>query len=137
MASTSTCTISQAGSSTCPWRSLLSTLLATGRKTDTQSPAVTQQAAEKLASELFFKPLLEEMRNFPLKGELADGGQTESIFGEQLDERFADTVAGTARSLVQNIVKQIQKLPSAGGGQVTWPALTATTSTESTKEQTA
>ena len=137
MASESTCTISPAGSSTCPWRTLLGTMRATGRKTDTQDPAVTRQAAEQLASELFFKPLLQEMRKFPLRGELADGGQTESVFGEQLDERFADAVAGAARGLVQNIVKQIQKLPNAGSGQATWPTLAATTSTEVAKGQTA
>ena len=52
----------------------LRTLVGLGRTIDAHDPAVARQAAGQLVSELFFKPLLAEMRQFPLGRELATGG---------------------------------------------------------------
>jgi hypothetical protein len=88
-------------------RSKFATLLAAGRKPDTRDPAVIRQAATQFLTELFFAPLLAEARQFPLGGELADGGRTEAIFGEQLDQRVADTVVASDRGLVEQMVRRL------------------------------
>lgn len=76
---------------------------ALGRKLDARDPAVVRQAGEQLVAELFFVPLLSEMRRFPFGRELATGGQTEAAFGQQLDQRVADVVAGASGGLVGSI----------------------------------
>lgn len=84
-------------------------LAALGRKLDAQDPAVAEQAATQLLSELFFVPLLAEMRQFPFGRELATGGQTESAFGQQLDQRVADLVAaGNNNGLREQIVRRLR-----------------------------
>jgi hypothetical protein len=88
---------------------LFATLLAAGRKPDTHDPAVVQQAATQFLSELFFAPLLAEARQFPLGGALGDGGRTEAIFGEQLDQRVADSVVAADRGLVQQMVRRLTR----------------------------
>lgn len=80
---------------------------ALGRPADAQDPSTRRRAASQLVSELFFKPLLAEMRKFPFGRELATGGQTESIFGERLDERLADTISGTARGLLDRLMRDL------------------------------
>ena len=87
--------------------SKFATLLAAGRKPDTHDSGVIQQAATQFLSELFFTPLLAEARRFPLGGELADGGRTEAIFGEQLDQRVADAVVAADCGLVQQMVRRL------------------------------
>ncbi len=81
----------------------LRTALAVGRKLDARDPAVARQAAGQFLSELFFKPILSEMRRFPIGRELATGGYTESVFGEQLDQRLADGVALTEPGLTEAV----------------------------------
>jgi hypothetical protein len=90
-----------------PARQAFATLLAAGRKLDTHDPAFVKQAATQFLSELFFTPLLAEARQFPLGGELGNGGQTEAIFGEQLDQRVADTVMAADGGLVQSVVRRL------------------------------
>lgn len=79
------------------------TLDALGRATDTKSPQVRRQASTQMISELFFKPLLAEMREFPLGKDLATGGFGESAFAPQLDERLADHIANSMTSLVDQV----------------------------------
>jgi hypothetical protein len=81
----------------------LRTLVGLGRTIDAHDPAVARQAAGQLVSELFFKPLLAEMRQFPLGRELATGGYTESVFGEQLDQRLADAAAQAHPALLNAV----------------------------------
>lgn len=115
----------------------LRTLAELGRRLGPTDPDVQRQAATQLLSELFFKPLLAEMRRFPFGRELATGGQTESIFGERLDERVADTVSAGARGVVDAVLSSLDPrggrstasrvgtgrdtLPAAGMDSVTWP----------------
>ncbi|MBU0640603.1 MAG: hypothetical protein KKB50_17210 [Planctomycetes bacterium] len=68
-------------------------LLAAGRRLDPSDPATIRHAASKLASELFFAPLLAEMRKLPFGREYGQGGRTEEVFGEHLDRQMADAVA--------------------------------------------
>lgn len=84
--------------------SILRRLQALGRKPDPRQAAVTEEVAALLASELFFLPLLTELRQFPLGRELARGGLTETTFGQQLDQRIADQVAVSSPELVRRVV---------------------------------
>ncbi len=88
-----------------------------GRKPDQADPAVREQAAAQLLSELFLKPMLAEMRQFPFGNDLMHGGQMESAFGERLDERMADIVAAGNQALVRQIVRymdnEVTGVPSA------------------------
>ncbi|MBN2447190.1 MAG: rod-binding protein [Phycisphaerae bacterium] len=71
----------------------LRTLLSNAGYTKQLNSEDVRDAAALLVSELGFKPMLAEMRNSPFESEIFGGGRTEAIFGEQLDERLADTVA--------------------------------------------
>jgi len=82
---------------------------AMGRKTDAGDPEATRAAASQLLAELFFTPMLAEMRDFPFGKEFADGGQTESIFGQHLDQRIADTVAASDRGLISQVARYLRK----------------------------
>ncbi|MEW6250006.1 MAG: hypothetical protein AB1716_05120 [Planctomycetota bacterium] len=89
----------------------LRALAAEPRLADSDS-AVVRQTAQQLGSELFFKPLLAEMRKFPLGRAFADGGRTEAVFGEQLDQRLADSVAAAAPGLVERLMEYFAACPS-------------------------
>ncbi len=105
--------------------------LAMGRKLDHADPGVVRQAAANMVSELFFKPVLAEMRKFPFGRELATGGYTESVFGEQLDQRVADIVADSNTGLARQITEQLQPAtPTPTADHATWQTeLQVTTST--------
>jgi hypothetical protein len=98
----------------------LRTLQAAGKLLTSQDPAVVQQTAAQFASELFFAPLLAEVRQSPLGAEFMDGGRTESVFGAQLDQRIADVVAATAPGLTQRIVREFARA-TPGGDAANWP----------------
>lgn len=70
------------------------TLVAMGRPPTGNDPRTVQQTATGLASNLFFAPMLEEMRRLPFGGAVGGGGREEQVFGPQLDQRIADSVAG-------------------------------------------
>lgn len=70
------------------------------------------QAARELLATQFYAPLLAEMRRFPFGRRFADGGRTEAIFGEQLDQRLADAVAASNPGLTGTLAAQI-----AGSGR--------------------
>lgn len=91
-------------SGTCP---TLRALQSMGRLLDAQDPTVVRDTAAKLLSELFFKPLLAEMRKFDIGQALTGKGQTESTFGAQLDERIADSAASSSRALLDSLLRQI------------------------------
>jgi len=102
-------------------------LQAIGRRADAHDPRVIRETASQLVSELFFKPLLSEVREFPFGQEIGTGGQTESIFGSQLDQRIADSVAAADNGLVDQIVRQLEPhTPGvAGADRAWWPAQVA------------
>jgi hypothetical protein len=105
----------------------LRTLMAAGRMLDTHDPAVVRQTATQFLSELFFALLLAEAREFTLGGELAHGGQTESIFGQRLDQILADGVAGADPGLVNNMVQHFEQFAqrcSPGSDKASWPTRT-------------
>lgn len=89
---------------------------AAGRKLDGQDPGVQQQAAAQLLTELFFQPLLAEMRAFPFGSELTSGGFAEDAFGQQLDQRMADTVAASS-GLTKQVLRYLDKHPAAAAAE--------------------
>ncbi len=91
-----------------------------GRRVDAQDPAAARLAASQMVSELFFKPLLAELRESSFGAPFINGGQTESIFGERLDQKLADTVAGTQTGLIDEIATKLQQGTPAGLNQTSW-----------------
>lgn len=87
----------------------LATTQRLGRVLDAQDPAAARLAATQMVSELFFKPLLAEVRESSCGAAFIDGGQTESVFGEQLDQRLADTVAGQQSGLIDQIAATLNQ----------------------------
>jgi len=84
-------------------------LEALGRRIDGRDPRVAREAAAQLLSELFFAPLLAEMRRFPFGHDLATGGFTEETFGQQLDQRVADTVAAAQPALIKQVTEYLEQ----------------------------
>lgn len=78
-----------------------------GRRVDGRDPRVVRQAAGQLLSELFFAPMLAEMREFPFGRDLVSGGLTEDTFGQQLDQRIADIVAASQPALLGAVTKHL------------------------------
>lgn len=105
-----------------------------GRPLQADDPAAVEQAAAQMLSELFFKPMLAEMRKFPFGRDLATGGHAEAVFGQRLDEQVADKVARGANGLTRQIVRELQRPAtdtannaqsqplSAGAGRAHWTA---------------
>lgn len=90
-----------------------------GRRRSAQDPAAIRQAASQLVSQLFFAPLLAEMRRLPFGRQIGHGGRSEEIFGEQLDLRIADAVASAAGSaLTERIERELEpgSAPAAQSG---------------------
>jgi hypothetical protein len=91
-------------------------LAALGRRLNPRDPQLVRQAASQMAAELFFAPLLAEMRKLPFGSKFASGGRTEAIFGEQLDARVADTVAAAdPGGLTAQLMRYLQPAGSAPG----------------------
>jgi hypothetical protein len=95
---------SHAGESTrlAAWRAL-------GRGLDSKDPRQTREAAAMLTSEMFFAPMLAEMRKLPFGKEFGHGGRTEEAFGEQLDMRLADSIARADGSLTAQIADRLAR----------------------------
>ena len=88
----------------------IATLRALGRPLDTHDPSVIRDVAAQMVSELFFVPMLAEMRTFPFGNEFGHGGRGEAVFGEQLDQRVADVVASAGHGgLVEQIAKRLER----------------------------
>lgn len=89
-----------------------------GRRLDPSDPSVVKETAAQMLSELFFGPLLAEARKLPFGKTMFDGGQTESVFGERLDQQVADTVAASNIGLVEDLAQRFGG--RAGGTTVSW-----------------
>ncbi|MBI1336357.1 MAG: hypothetical protein GC164_05285 [Phycisphaera sp.] len=67
------------------------------------SPKV-QEAAEKLVSSTFIRPMLEQMRKDPLKSDLFGGGMAQDTFNSMLDTEVADRITkASGFGIVKNI----------------------------------
>lgn len=85
------------------YRRQFAQLTAAGRSMDLKSPEAREAVAAQMVSEMAFKPMLAEMRKFPLGNEMFSGGRGEEVFGERLDEQLADIVAGQSGGLTREI----------------------------------
>ncbi len=84
-----------------------------------QDAAAVRQVASQLVSQLFFAPLLAEIRRLPFGRQIGHGGRGEEVFGEQLDLRIADAVAGAAGdTLKKRIERELgpEQVPAAQAG---------------------
>lgn len=87
-----------------------------GRQRSGQDPAAVRQAASQLVSQLFFAPLLAEIRRLPFGRQIGHGGRAEEVFGEQLDLRMADAVASAAGgALTKRIERELGLEPGLTG----------------------
>ena len=103
------------------WRAL-------GRRLDSRDPQMAREAASLLTSQLFFAPLLAEMRKLPFGREFGHGGRMEEAFGEQLDMRIADTVARSDTGLTAQLAEKLarsQRPANAVSGQLVESAVTS------------
>lgn len=87
----------------------LAALTRMGRQLDAADPRVVRQAATQLVSQLFFAPMLAEVRKSSFGEKFASGGRGEEIFGEQLDQRLADVVASNEHGLTRQIVERLSR----------------------------
>ena len=78
-----------------------------GRKIDAADPAAAREAAALTTSQLFFAPMLAEMRKLPFGKEFGYGGRMEEAFGEQLDQRMADIVARGDHGLTEQVAAKL------------------------------
>jgi hypothetical protein len=103
----------------------LGALRGLGRKIDAKDPRLVHEAAALLTSQLFFAPLLAEMRKLPFGREIGHGGRGEEVFGEQLDMRIADAIARNDRGLTAQVAERLRRGPRAAASpppqQTTWP----------------
>ncbi len=84
---------------------------------DESQPA--RQAAAQAVSQLFFAPLLAELRSAPFGRKFAHGGRGEDIFGEQLDQRLADHVSRASGNNLTALLTR--KLTPRGSAAMTQP----------------
>lgn len=91
-----------------------------GMRAGASSPDKSQQARDtacRFVATAFFAPLLQGVRNDPLKSDLFHGGFGEDTFGQQLDTVFADAIVerldqpevGKPFALVQQIYESVLK----------------------------
>jgi len=80
-----------------------------GRSVPSDDPRRVRQAAVLLLSQLFFAPLLAEVRRSPLRTEIGSGGRAEEVFGEQLDLRIADAVAARADGVLDPLMASLDR----------------------------
>ena len=109
----------------------MQSLLASARRGTGLDAAQAEDAAALLVSELAFKPLLAEMRKLPFGKTFIDGGRTEEIFGERLDECVSDIAARSTPALTAGFARRLQPrtgtdAPPAGQERATWMAAMAT-----------
>ena len=99
----------------------LRTLTAIGRPLDAQDPQVVREAATLMVSQLFFAPMLAEMREFPFGKEFGHGGRMEEAFGEQLDQHVADAVAHSDRGFTSQLAERLSRARGSGSANVAGP----------------
>jgi hypothetical protein len=99
-----------------------------GRKLDPADKQSVHGAATLLVSQLFLAPLLAQARALPFGGDVGDGGRGEEVFGEQLDQRLADLVAGNLPGLTSQIESKLARNKGAVASDTprstyaSWPA---------------
>ena len=119
----------------------LRTLTAIGRELDAQDPQVVREAATLMVSQLFFAPMLAEMREFPFGKEFGHGGRMEEAFGEQLDQHVADAVAHADSGFTSQLAARLSRSrggesASVAGPQASWDVTLAAraSDTDTTRE---
>ena len=91
------------------YRRQFAQLSASGHAMDLKTPAARETVAAQLVSEMAFKPMLAEMRKFPLaNNDMFSGGRGEEVFGERLDEQFADIVASRSSGVTADIAERLK-----------------------------
>lgn len=96
--------------------SLVDNLLSPQRAAPPSSAESTHGAAVGLASELFFKPLLAELREAQKELPFGGGGRGEEVFGERLDEQLADRIAASdPGGIVRKLGKLLKRHDEASG----------------------
>lgn len=85
-----------------------------GRKPDARDPHLAREAAALMTSQLFFAPLLAEMRKLPFGKRFGHGGRMEEAFGEQLDLRIADAVARSDQAFTAQLAERLGREPQVG-----------------------
>lgn len=95
----------------------LAALQGLGRRIDAHDQRLARDAAGKLLADLFFAPLLAEMRKSASAVRIGSGGRGEEVFGEQLDQRLADAVAAADRSGLRAAIerKLLRERPGTPG----------------------
>jgi Rod binding domain-containing protein len=80
---------------------------------DRERTKTLRKASEQLVATTFILPMLSKMRDDPFKSDLFHGGQTEQIFGQQLDTILAERiVAKTDFSIVDAVYRSIAERAS-------------------------
>lgn len=96
----------------------LAALQSVGRKADVKDPNLVRQTASQLVSQLFFAPLLAEMRKLPFGQQFGNGGRMEDAFGQQLDALMAESVSAAQHGgLTEHLVRKLQSGARATAGR--------------------
>lgn len=67
-----------------------------------------RKSIEQLVAITFIMPMLAQMRDDPFKSDMFHGGQTEEIFGQQMDTIFAERIVTKANfSIVDAVYRSI------------------------------
>lgn len=69
-----------------------------GSRAGVESAGRARDAATQFLADLFYTPMLAEMRKTPFGRRFSHGGRGEDVFGEQLDQRLGESVARADRS---------------------------------------
>lgn len=85
------------GSSSPSAASLFGSRLDHARTAGAQDKDQLRELTEMMVSTAFISPMFEQMRSDPLAANLFHGGRGESIFQQQLDQVYADRIAGASR----------------------------------------
>lgn len=63
-----------------------------------------EQVAGEVVGQIFFAPLLAQMRSSGLKGEFGHGGRGEEVFGAQLDSLLASEIGKSKQSPIAEVI---------------------------------
>ena len=76
-----------------------------------------REAAQQLVSSAFILPMLQMMRDDPLRAELIHGGTAEDLFGQKLDTIIADNIVHQSNfPLVDAVYDRIMQRAHPAGG---------------------
>jgi hypothetical protein len=77
-----------------------------------------RKSSEQLVATTFIMPMLAQMRDDPFKSDLFHGGQTEDIFGQQMDTILAERIVAKADfSIVDALYRTIAERASLPVGE--------------------